>query len=572
MPTPNQSSRSKPSKVPACDPCRSLKLRCDHEKPTCSRCRERGRVADCEYRPRPFKRPIGRILEKSVNRKCVEQNTNICAIAVASRPRVPEANTEPSDTECVEHLRTPSIQYPNPGYLGSSSHTTLFDQLRLGRDFGPNDFSPADAGRINPPTEYTVDETCISRGAEFILELHHDSIIRPLVQLVEIWSTKGANLALAGPFTMPCAATVTRLLFHRGKDLASALELSRSLFYHSCRPISFNHRTPFDDYCGEFCGQNARWESLGIFFTAACRAAVDLSYAETLYGSEQQRRKIQKLALSYSDRCLDLCLPLDCMNDVQLILQYENFISHSQVDGDQSYLSWRKLGDVAASLFALGYHQQKAGSFEGVPDFTSTLRLTAFCRTYSADKNVSIFLGRPPRIIRKFCHFYLPSSDLQPPQEASRKPPAWSQARGPNFTTDSRWAALCAILKEDILDLYTKDNYDERNHQARLIDADACAQWNAVPADHRLDCDLKSCNRQPVERDFMANMKLNYLHVHFLLRLACVCPMATGGDPDLVRVSTEMLSLVVETIMLKDQILNSGTSLVWKVTQISPVL
>lgn len=104
----------------------------------------------------------------------------------------------------------------------------------------------------------------------------------------------------------------------------------------------------------------------------------------------------------------------------------------------------------------------------------------------------------------------------------------------------------------------------------RLIDADACAQWNAVPANYRLDCDLKSCNRQPVERDFMANMKLNYLHVHFLLRLACVFPMTTGRDPGLFRVSTEMLSLVVETIMLKDQIINSGTSLVWKVSQNTP--
>ncbi|KAJ5806309.1 uncharacterized protein N7503_003911 [Penicillium pulvis] len=41
--------------------------------------------------------------------------------------------------------------------------------------------------------------------------------------------------------------------------------------------------------------------------------------------------------------------------------------------------------------------------------------------------------------------------------------------------------------------------------------------------------------------------------------------MTTGRDPGLFRVSTEMLSLVVETIMLKDQIINSGTSLVWKV-------
>lgn len=131
------------------------------------------------------------------------------------------------------------------------------------------------------------------------------------------------------------------------------------------------------------------------------------------------------------------------------------------------YLSWRKLGDVAASLFALGYHQQKPESFGDAPDFLNRLRQTAFCRTYSADKNVSIFLGRPPRIVRKFCHFYLPSLDPQPSQKASRKPPIWSQARGPNFITDSRWAALCGILKEDILDLYTTDDYDERNRQAR---------------------------------------------------------------------------------------------------------
>lgn len=68
----------------------------------------------------------------------------------------------------------------------------------------------------------------------------------------------------------------------------------------------------------------------------------------------------------------------------------------------------------------------------------------------------------------------------------------------------------------------------------------------------------------------MANMKLNYLHVHFLLRLACACPMTTARDPGLFRVSTEMLGLVVETIMLKDQIINSGTSLVWKVSQSTP--
>ncbi|KAJ5136703.1 hypothetical protein N7448_005257 [Penicillium atrosanguineum] len=284
--------------------------------------------------------------------------------------------------------------------------------------------------------------------------------------------------------------------------------------------------TTFDEYCTNFSGHNSRWEPFGIFFTAVCRASVDLAYAEPLYGSEQQRRKIQKLTLSYSDRCLDLCLPLDCMNDLQLVLQYENFISHSQVDGDQSYLSWRKLGDVAASLFALGYHQQQTETFRAAPLFLRDIRQIAFCRTYSADKNVSIFL---------------------------------------DFVTDSRWAALCAIIKEDILDLFTVEDYDERYRRARPIDVDTHAQWNGVPESYRLDCNLKACGRRPVERDFMVNMKLNYLHVQFLLQLALFNPMTMNPNPELVRISLDMLGLVVETVMLKDQIINSGTSLVWKV-------
>lgn len=82
---------------------------------------------------------------------------------------------------------------------------------------------------------------------------------------------------------------------------------------------------------------------------------------------------------------------------------------------------------------------------------------------------MSIFLGRPPRIIRKFCHFCLPGKHIQSAQEASRKTAVWDPAEKPDFITDSRWAALCAILKEDLLDLFTEENYDERVRQARYV-------------------------------------------------------------------------------------------------------
>lgn len=133
------------------------------------------------------------------------------------------------------------------------------------------------------------------------------------------------------------------------------------------------------------------------------------------------------------------------------------------------YLSWRKLGDVAASLYALGYHQQQTESFRTAPSFLRDLRQTAFCRTYSADKNVSIFLGRPPRILRKFCYFHLPGTLAQPNQKAGRTPAVWDPSEKPSFATDSKWAALCGILKEDILDLFAEESYEERARQGQYV-------------------------------------------------------------------------------------------------------
>ncbi|KAJ5115743.1 hypothetical protein N7456_000091 [Penicillium angulare] len=556
-PTSNRSTQ-KPGKLPACDPCRLLKLRCDHARPVCSRCQERGRVADCKYRPRPFKRPVDRVSRR--------------------RPREDEPRPVESRTRVSGDASVPSVQYPNPGYLGSSSHTTLFDQLQLQRDSDVSALNQEIESISSAPAAHAIDDSLISRGAELIIDLCRISMTQSFLQLFKKWVDTGTNLALAGPFTGPCASTTVQILSQCDGSLTTAKAIARNLFYHSRRSIKVHSRITFDQYCAEFTGQSARWETLGLFFTAVCRASVDLASAEPLYGSEQKRRKIQKLTLSYSDRCLDLCLPLDCMDDLQLVLQYENFISHSQVDGDQSkdfkfkflvmiqgYLSWRKLGDVAASLFALGYHQQQTETFRAAPDFLRHLRQVAFCRTYSADKNVSIFLGRPPRILRKFCRFFLPGTYVQSNQEASRKPAIWDLAEMPNFITDSRWAALCAILKEDILDIFTEDNYDKRLQRALLIDADVHAQWNAVPETYRLQCSLKACDRRPVDRDFMVNMKLNYLHVQFLLRLALFRSTSSEPDHALLGISMEMLSLVVETIMLKDQIINSGTSLVWKV-------
>ncbi|KAJ4263320.1 hypothetical protein NW762_006138 [Fusarium torreyae] len=356
------------------------------------------------------------------------------------------SNSVASSITNAASVRPQAVQYPNPGYLGSSSHTTLFDQLRRDRSPQATESIAEPEKAPSPQPEY-INDTSIASGASLILELYHLSKIPSFIQLYQSWSATGTNLALAGPFIDACASTVESVMSSCDGTLPRATTISRNLFACSSRPITVNMDTSFDEYCKSFGGENARWETLALFFTAVCRAAVDLPFAEPLYNSEQERRKFQRLTLRYSDHFLEHCLPLDY--------------------GDQSYQSWRKLGDVISSLFALGYHQQQTDSFNTVPDFLRDLRRFAFCRTYSADKNVSIFLGRPPRITRRFCRFFLPGSHLQPMQEASRRPQTWDPEQGPSFITDSRWAGLCGILKEDILGLLAQQNHDEKLRQGR---------------------------------------------------------------------------------------------------------
>lgn len=78
-----------------------------------------------------------------------------------------------------------------------------------------------------------------------------------------------------------------------------------------------------------------------------------------------------------------------------------------------------------------------------------------------------------------------------------------------------------------------------------------------------LENPLISYDRRPVELDFMVSTRLNYAHVMFLLRQT-LAHRVSEPDAELLAISADMLSLVVEAVVLKDRLANSGTSLVWK--------
>lgn len=124
---------------------------------------------------------------------------------------------------------------------------------------------------------------------------------------------------------------------------------------------------------------------------------------------------------------------------------------------------------MASSLFALGYHEKVEGT--DIPPFIVELRKACFARIYAADKSLAVFLGRPPRIVKDYCYFKIPSNleDVwgishdatnrtstrlfQTWGDGEENGQATTDVEPINYTADTRCSALFAFLKEDVLQL-----------------------------------------------------------------------------------------------------------------------
>ncbi|KAH6664578.1 hypothetical protein B0J14DRAFT_630429 [Halenospora varia] len=544
-------------RLAACEPCRRAKLACDHRRPTCSRCRDRNQGEEvCVYRSRPFKR---KKLHQEQQTEEAEHAEHLQQVQPTQRS--PRSIHSPTlDETSTSLLIGPSRQqqeqqqqyrYPNPGFLGSSSHSTIFNHVSSRAHTNENASPHNDARQISPSysvMDITNDHpnTAITeKGIRALSQVERLNIFR-LKTLVEVWLSTDVNLPLAGP--------------HDSGIWAS--KHAKILFKNTNRPILFHKDSSVAEFVSQFYNDNVRWETLGIFFAAATRATLDISFFPQLYTSEEQRHQLTTLLTSIGDSCLEACLGLDCLNDLQLVLQYENFIVHSQVYGDQSYHSWRRIGDLASSLFALGYHENVEVETSQLPNFVIQLRKAAFARIYAGDKNLAIFLGRPPRIVKAYCVFQLPDNipglwDIDNTITKTTEDII-------NYTADTRCSALFASLKEEILELFRDRDSRRQVEKASVIRSKAEEQWQILPTHFKLVTRLKDCHLRPFERDFLVGTRLDHLHTLFLLDLVLLRHISEPND-SLLKVAVEMLSLVVEAIVLRDRLVNSGTCLIWKV-------
>lgn len=66
---------------------------------------------------------------------------------------------------------------------------------------------------------------------------------------------------------------------------------------------------------------------------------------------------------------------------------------------------WRKLGELTTTVFALGLHQEP--SYQ-LPLYLAELRKRTMVATFSIDKILATFLGRPPLVSWRYCEIQFP--------------------------------------------------------------------------------------------------------------------------------------------------------------------
>lgn len=287
-----------------------------------------------------------------------------------------------------------------PGFLGSVSFSEVFKASGHSSDnvwLGPLANMKQ---TLSTPSFYTLSRERIEDGAK-ILGLLSD----PAYVLRTIKDFYAVSQIVSAPFITlkKSIESITRTLRDEYPSDAQRLVLSERIFSQTFVPLVLDENTTAENLHESFTGSKLRWEILGVIFTY-------LSMGTLMDSSDpnSRERQLYTRELTHaSNLCVGFCDRAESLNDVLTWLLHGNAILLTFQYGDASHLAWRRMGDLASTIFAIGLHQDP-GSQSTLPFFLVELRRRSFANSYSSDKALSTFFGRPPRISMRYCSVKAP--------------------------------------------------------------------------------------------------------------------------------------------------------------------
>lgn len=287
-----------------------------------------------------------------------------------------------------------------PGYLGSTSYSAVLTEHRSDIPF------ELDSSTESRPPTRSVEPDRLQSGLEVLRLLYELTICDSLIQKFYVRNFGAGAPRVLIDRIVRSIRQVFDNLDRNGID-TQLRDLANQIFQNSSRPLTTHGSMTVEEYFSSFTGHNSRWEALGNIFAVSGLSLMttpdndpDLVQAT----SDDTRAKDRLLAqvMDASDVCLSFCDQAVSANELLGFLQFSDVMLRTQQYGDSSYQAWRRLGDLSATVYAAGLHQENEPE-DVCPYFLRQWRRSCFAHAFHADKSLATFVGRPPLINYRYC-------------------------------------------------------------------------------------------------------------------------------------------------------------------------
>ncbi|RTE80941.1 hypothetical protein BHE90_004544 [Fusarium euwallaceae] len=304
-----------------------------------------------------------------------------------------------------------------PGYLGSTSHASVFKETR-------------DSLSIleQPDSEHVKSETA-RRQSQLDIGFHDLPLPTRQMCLLVLQYLPGQRDACMVFYGDPSSASkkswthvaVARIIqslqdiFRYFGQHDSPLEkVADVLCRNTAQPIR-DDLTSAKDWMDQFCGHNLRWEAIGLLWAhieGLSDALGSLDPRQLQWIPDKESTELAFISLGY---CIEISRHFTAGNALLLDLCRRKGTLGTLIYGDASSTFWESHSLAVSMMIFLGLHAQggsKSQVQHETPSFCTEYKRRLFSYIFFTDKSVVSFSGRPPLISRRYCSTALPL-DLQ---------------------------------------------------------------------------------------------------------------------------------------------------------------
>lgn len=398
--------RRRNGKQQACEPCRKLKLACDHAAPFCGRCVRRKMTSTCVYHPAPMtrsrvlSRPLPPVeLEGYTSPYQQKQTTQPSEGCGASQPSLAPGPSKARPAERPREFMSPEVAFGGGASVQNNSKATDAASTpdnwktavfrRSATYYGPTNFlavfsehqdsQPASSepllnhgeeGRPHPGA-WVYGQPLLGRSREATPTARFEMVIKTLRSL----PSKAICDRIANQFKGLLGTTFNAVMMHHfisslwstfGEDLdlprsrESLLPLADALFRNEqiLLPLDSENGNGMD-WLDTFMGPNVRFEMLGILFTYIGIGYICLQDWDPLFTEIENKGRDRREAAWRMKECSDICLKMcdytETVNVLVCGLQGAIIWLESGCTGDESALkpSYPFFGCIFANLYRL---------------------------------------------------------------------------------------------------------------------------------------------------------------------------------------------------------------------------